>query len=91
MRTVRSLFFPSAPPTGYVSTTTIAVAYADRTRPPSRSRSLCPCLIWWQVVLPMLVDEVVDPGWLTERQFYQGFALVQVTLDLALGPLPSFR
>ncbi|CBJ29849.1 conserved unknown protein [Ectocarpus siliculosus] len=30
-----------------------------------------------QVVLPMLVDEVVDPGWLTEKQFYQGFALVQ--------------
>ncbi|CAM9404605.1 unnamed protein product, partial [Ectocarpus fasciculatus] len=30
------------------------------------------------VVLPMLVDEVVDPGWLTEKQFYQGFALVQV-------------
>ncbi|CAN0139397.1 unnamed protein product, partial [Ectocarpus sp. 8 AP-2014] len=29
------------------------------------------------VVLPMLVDEVVDPGWLTEKQFYQGFALVQ--------------
>lgn len=26
----------------------------------------------------MLVDEVVDPGWLTEKQFYQGFALVQV-------------
>lgn len=31
-----------------------------------------------KVVLPMLVDEVVDPGWLTEKQFYQGFALVQV-------------
>ncbi|CAN0426183.1 unnamed protein product [Scytosiphon promiscuus] len=26
----------------------------------------------------MLLDEVVDPGWLTEKQFYQGFALVQV-------------
>eukprot|EP00904_Undaria_pinnatifida_P001126 jgi/Undpi1/11013/HiC_scaffold_30.g13313.m1 len=30
-----------------------------------------------QVVLPMLLDEVVDPGWLTREQFYQGFALVQ--------------
>ncbi|CAM9128658.1 unnamed protein product [Ascophyllum nodosum] len=30
-----------------------------------------------QVVLPMLVDEVVDPGWLTEEQFFQGFALSQ--------------
>ncbi|CAN0390532.1 unnamed protein product, partial [Hapterophycus canaliculatus] len=25
----------------------------------------------------MLVDEVVDPGWLKEEQFYHGFALVQ--------------
>ncbi|CAM9128503.1 unnamed protein product, partial [Ascophyllum nodosum] len=30
-----------------------------------------------QVVLPMLVDEVVDPGWVTEKQFFQGFALTQ--------------
>lgn len=27
----------------------------------------------------MLVDEVVEPGWLTEKQFFQGFALVQVS------------
>lgn len=25
----------------------------------------------------MLVDEVVDPGWLKEEQFYHGFALTQ--------------
>lgn len=30
-----------------------------------------------QVVLPMLLDDVVAPGWLTKKQFYQGFALVQ--------------
>ena len=34
----------------------------------------------------MLVDEVVDPGWLTEKQFYQGFALVQVQLSQPKTP-----
>lgn len=39
-----------------------------------------------QVVLPMLLTEVVDPGWVTEAQFFQGFALVQ-SLP---GPLFNF-
>lgn len=39
---------------------------------------MCGALASEQVVLPMLVDEVVAPGWLTNKQFYQGFALVQV-------------
>jgi hypothetical protein len=30
-----------------------------------------------QVVLPMLLNEVVDPGWVSEEQFFQGFALMQ--------------
>ena len=39
-----------------------------------------------QVVLPMLLTEVVDTGWVTEQQFLDGFALM-----LALpGPLFSF-
>ena len=39
-----------------------------------------------QVVLPMLLTEVVEPGWVTEEQFLDGFALM-----LALpGPLFSF-
>lgn len=29
----------------------------------------------------MLLDEVVEPGWLTKEQFYQGFALVQVCIN----------
>ena len=39
-----------------------------------------------QVVLPMLLTEVVDTGWVTEQQFLDGFALM-----LALpGPMFSF-
>ena len=39
-----------------------------------------------QVVLPMLLTEVVSPGWVTEEQFLDGFALM-----LALpGPMFSF-
>ena len=39
-----------------------------------------------QVVLPMMLTEVVDTGWVTEEQFLDGFALM-----LALpGPLFSF-
>ena len=39
-----------------------------------------------QVVLPMLLTEVVNPGWVTEEQFLDGFALM-----LALpGPMFSF-
>jgi len=38
------------------------------------------------VVLPMLLNEVVDPGWVTEEQFFQGFALVQALP----GPLFNF-
>ncbi len=39
-----------------------------------------------QVVLPLLLTEVVDTGWVTEQQFLDGFALM-----LALpGPLFSF-
>ena len=30
-----------------------------------------------QVVLPMLLTQVVNPGWLTEQQFYVGMALTQ--------------
>lgn len=37
----------------------------------------------------MLVDEVVDPGWLTEEQFFQGFALVQVRPRFSF-PLMAF-
>mmetsp|Transcript_8499 Transcript_8499/g.10205 ORF Transcript_8499/g.10205 Transcript_8499/m.10205 type:complete len:314 (+) Transcript_8499:3-944(+) len=39
-----------------------------------------------QVVLPMLLTEVVDTGWVTEDQFFQGFALVQALP----GPLFNF-
>jgi len=39
-----------------------------------------------QVVLPMLLNEVVDPGWVTKEQFFQGFALVQALP----GPLFNF-
>ena len=39
-----------------------------------------------QVVLPMLFDEVVDTGWVTEDQFWTGFALVQALP----GPLFNF-
>ena len=39
-----------------------------------------------QVVLPMLLTEVVDPGWVTEHQFWQGFAIVQALP----GPLFNF-
>ena len=39
-----------------------------------------------QVVLPMLLTEVVDPGWVTEDEFWAGFALVQALP----GPLFNF-
>ncbi|CAN0110036.1 unnamed protein product, partial [Discosporangium mesarthrocarpum] len=39
-----------------------------------------------QVVLPMLLDEVVVPGWVTKEQFFQGFGLVQALP----GPLFNF-
>lgn len=39
-----------------------------------------------QVILPMLLSEVVDPGWVTEDQFWQGFALTQALP----GPLSNF-
>ena len=39
-----------------------------------------------QVVLPMLLTEVVDPGWVTEDEFWTGFALVQALP----GPLFNF-
>lgn len=39
-----------------------------------------------QVVLPMLLEEVVDPGWVSEAQFFQGFSLVQALP----GPLFNF-
>ena len=39
-----------------------------------------------QVVLPMLFDEVVSTGWVTEEQFWAGFALVQALP----GPLFNF-
>ena len=39
-----------------------------------------------QVVLPMMLTEVVGPGWVTEEEFLDGFALM-----LALpGPMFSF-
>eukprot|EP00924_Labyrinthula_sp_SR-Ha-C_P016003 snap_masked-scaffold_4-processed-gene-16.25-mRNA-1 protein AED:0.03 eAED:0.05 QI:0/-1/0/1/-1/1/1/0/505 len=39
-----------------------------------------------QVVLPMLLTEVVDTGWVSRNQFFQGFALVQALP----GPLFNF-
>lgn len=39
-----------------------------------------------QVVLPMLLEEVVAPGWVSEAQFLQGFGLVQALP----GPLFNF-
>jgi chromate transporter len=39
-----------------------------------------------QVVLPMLYDEVVTPGWISDAVFYQGFALASALP----GPLFNF-
>jgi len=39
-----------------------------------------------QVVLPMLLTQVVGPGWVTEEQFYSGMALTQA----CPGPLFNF-
>ncbi|CAM9717680.1 unnamed protein product [Chrysoparadoxa australica] len=39
-----------------------------------------------QVVLPMLLDEVVAPGWVTKEEFLKGFALAQALP----GPLFNF-
>jgi len=41
---------------------------------------------WPQVVLPLLANEVVQPGWVSEADFLTGFALVQAMP----GPLFNF-